>query len=268
MPRTRSKTSITLIEQMRTEWASLARTRSSVAALERVAPRDPVLARLVLGDDDHPAPCPTPGDLLHYMRQASGRVRREESAHLIRVLLREADADTFVVRLLVQALLPGLVNVAKKLRWGQGGEWVDAEDFFGELVTMAWTVLEEWSGQDRPYAVLDLLSAIRCRMRRQLFRAKEEEFRVRPIDPGLAEHLAQQPAAVESDLEGLARILVDLHGDGMRTDEAQVLYAQHVLGYSIAELSALTGRNRRVLYMRRDRGRRRVQASAPDLLPA
>jgi DNA-directed RNA polymerase specialized sigma24 family protein len=186
----------------------------------------------------------------------------------VRVLLRESHADPFVVRLLVQALLPGLVNVAKKLRWGQGGVWVDADDFFGELVATAWAVLQEWSGQDRPYAVLDLLSAIRCRMQRQLFRAKDDGIRVTPIDPGEAEHLVQRPAPPESDLEGLARILVELHEEGMRTDEVRVLYAQHVLGYSIAELSAMTGRNRRFLYTRRDRGRRRVQASVPDLLTA
>ena len=55
-------------------------------------------------------------------------------------------------------------------------------------------------------------------------------------------------------------MLIDLHRDGMRTDEVQVLYAHHVLGYSIAELAALTGRDRRALYARRDRGQRRLCA--------
>ena len=49
-------------------------------------------------------------------------------------------------------------------------------------------------------------------------------------------------------------MLIDLHREGMRTDEVQVLYAHHVLGYSMAELAALTGRDRRALYARRDRG--------------
>ncbi len=75
--------------------------------------------------------------------------------------------------MLVQALIPGLVTVAGKLQWGHGGEWRDGEEFFGELLSTTWLVLQEWSGQDRPYAVLDLLSAIRCRLRRQLFRSKE-----------------------------------------------------------------------------------------------
>ena len=46
----------------------------------------------------------------------------------------------------------------------------------------------------------------------------------------------------------------------MRTDDVQVLYTHHVMGYSIAELATLTGRDRRALYARRDRGQRRLCA--------
>jgi hypothetical protein len=88
-------------------------------------------------------------------------------------MLREADVRRLIVRCLIQALLPGLLTVAKRLRWGQGGDWDDGSEFFSETLSTTWMVLFEWSGQDRPYAVLDLLSAIRCRMRRQLFRARD-----------------------------------------------------------------------------------------------
>ena len=114
-------------------------------------------------------------------------VQREEAARLVRVLLREADADPFICRMLVQALVPGLVTVAGKLQWGRGGEWQDGEEFFGELLATTWLVLQEWSGQDRPYAVLDLLSAIRCRLRRQLFRSKDLDTRSAPFGPDLAD---------------------------------------------------------------------------------
>jgi DNA-directed RNA polymerase specialized sigma24 family protein len=46
----------------------------------------------------------------------------------------------------------------------------------------------------------------------------------------------------------------------MPLDEAQVLYGHTVLGYSIAELAALTGRDRRALATRRDRARQRICA--------
>ncbi len=191
------------------------------------------------------------------MRRASGRVQREEAARLVRVLLREADADPFICRMLVQVLVPGLVMVAGKLRWGRGGEWQDGEDFFAELVSTTWLVLREWSGQDRPYAALDLLSAIRCRLRRQLFRSKELGGRAALLAPDEA---AAGASRTETDLDELARTLIDLHRDGMRPEEVQILYAHHVMGYSMAELATLTGRDRRALYARRDRGLRRLCA--------
>ena len=257
MSSTVPKQRVALIDQMTAEWRSIGRARSAVRALEVVAGRDPGLSRLVLGAGAEPAPCPTPCDVVEHMRRASGRAQREEAARLVRVLLREAEADPFICRMLVQVLPPGLVAVAGKLRWGQGGEWQDGEEFFGELLSTTWLILQEWSGQDRPYAVLDLLSAIRCRLRRQLFRSKDLGGRSVPLDPDAAERSSPRS---ETDLEELARILIDLHHDGMRPEEVQVLYAHHVLGYSLAELAAATGRDRRALYARRDRGRRRLCA--------
>jgi len=143
--------------------------------------RDAGLSLLVVGTEGGPPSCPTPYDLVEHMRRATGRIQREEAASLIRVLLRAADADPFICRMLVQALLPGLVTVAGKLQWGAAGDWRDGEEFFGELLSTTWLVLQEWSGQDRPYAVLDLLSAIRCRLRRQLFRSKDLGGRSVPL---------------------------------------------------------------------------------------
>ncbi len=257
MATTASKQRVAVIDQMTAEWHSIGRSRVAVRALRDVARRDPGLSLLVFGLDNGPPPCPTPYDLVDHMRRASGRIQREEAARLVRVLLREADADPFICRMLVQVLLPGLVVVAGKLQWGRGGEWRDGEEFFAELLSTTWLVLREWSGQDRPYAALDLLSAIRCRLRRQLFRSKELGGRSMPLGPEAAD---EGSVRTETDLEELARLLIELHRDGMRPEEVQVLYAHHVLGYSMAELAALTGRDRRALYARRDRGQRRLCA--------
>jgi DNA-directed RNA polymerase specialized sigma24 family protein len=259
MPLPTAKQRVALIDQMATEWSSIGRSATAARSLRDVAGRDPALSVLVLGSEESPPSCPTPCDVVEHMRRASGRVQREEAAQLIRVFLREAGGDPFISRMLVQALIPGLVTVAGKLQWGRGGEWEDGEEFFGELLSTTWLVLQEWAGQDRPYAVLDLLSAIRCRLRRQLFRSKELDRRTVEFGPDMREE-GSDSSRRETDLEELARILIDLHGEGMRPDEVQVLYAHHVLGYSIAELSTLTGRDRRALYARRDRGRRRLSA--------
>ncbi len=257
MPTSTSKQRVALIDQMAAEWRSIGRSGTAVRSLRDVAGRDPGLALLVLGSGTGPALCPTPYDLVEHMRRAAGRAQREEAARLVRIMLREAGADPFISRMLVQALVPGLVTVAGKLSWGRGGEWQDGEEFFGELLSTTWLVVQEWSGQDRPYAVLDLLSAIRCRLRRQLFRSKDLNGRSVPLGPDLSNAGSSR---AETDLEELARLLVDLRREGMRPDEVQVLYAHHVLGYSMAELAALTGRDRRALYARRDRGQRRLCA--------
>jgi DNA-directed RNA polymerase specialized sigma24 family protein len=243
---------------MAVEWRSIGRTGHAVRVLHEVARRDPGLARLVFGEDGGPPVCPTPCDLVAHMRRASGRAARDEAARLVRVLLREAGTDPFITRLLIQVLVPGLVSVAGKLRWGHGGDWRDGEEFFGELLTTAWCVVAEWAGQDRRYAVLDLLSAIRCRLRRQLFRSKE--LSRRNVSMG-TEDAVDRTSSTETLLDELARALVDQGArDDMPLEELQVLYSHSVLGYSIAELAVLTGRDRRALYTRRDRARRRLCA--------
>jgi DNA-directed RNA polymerase specialized sigma24 family protein len=255
---------ILAIEQLNTEWRTLGRSEGAVRALRLLADRDPALARLAQGStpadgrSEGALPvCRNLWDLVEHMRQAAGTRGREEAARMIRVMLRESQLDPLIARCLIQALLPGLLTVAKRLRWGQGGEWEDGSEFFSEALSTTWTVLFEWSGQDRPYAVLDLLSAIRCRMRRQLFRARDLQQQQVQMTLGLNE-----PRAVhaETDLEVLARTLIDLRHDGMRAEDVEVLYAHHVMGFSIAELASVTGRDRRSLYARRDRGRRRLCA--------
>jgi hypothetical protein len=246
------------IDQLVGEWQTLGRSDRATQALHLLARRDRALLELVHGGDSGDRPsCPTAFDLIEHMRAAKGSSARAEAAGLIRVMLRESEVDPLVTRFLLQALIPGMVSVASRLRWGQGGAWEDGSEFFAELLATTWVVLTEWSGQDRQYAVLDLLSAIRCRLRRQLFRGKDLQQLSAPLTPDV-ESTMTGPA--ETDLEQLARGLIGLHGEGMRSEDVEVLYAHHVLGYSIAELAAVTGRDRRTLYARRDRGQRRILA--------
>jgi DNA-directed RNA polymerase specialized sigma24 family protein len=224
------------IAQMTAEWRAIGRSRAAIAALATVAPRDPELQRLVFGAEGEAPACVSPYDLVEHLRQATGRRQREAAA---------------------QVLLPGLITVATKLQWGRGGDWSSGDEFFSELLSTTWLTIAEWTGQDRPYAVLDLLSAIRCRLRRQLLRAKELRTHTGPLTHAVMASLDVRP---ETDLEELARLLIDLRLEGMREDEVQILYAHEVLGFTIAELAEVTGRDRRALYARRDRGRRRLCA--------
>ncbi len=248
---------VTPIAQLTSEWRSLGRSSAAVDALHRVATTDPGLTTLVHGTGTGPPQCPTPRDLVEHLRRAKSRVCREEAARLVRILLREAAADPLIPRIVVQAMLPGLINVAGRLQWGRGGDWTDRDDFFIDLLSTTWTTIEEWSGQDRPYAVLDLLSAVRCRLRRQLLKAKEQRVQRQPLTRQV---MATLGVPRETDLEELSRLLIDLRLQGSGLDELQVLYAHHVLGFTISELAIVTGRDRRALYARRDRGQRRLCA--------
>ncbi len=169
------------VDQLAAEWTVSGRSVESRRALEALRRRDPLI------DARIPSEVCDLGDLverLHRVRptRAKGaREAREAAAEVVRALLRSADADPMIPRALLQALVPGLLGVAKRLSWGRGGDWEGGGPFFSDLVTTAWEVIADWAGQDRPYAALDLLSAVRCRSRRQLMAHRLRQTRVQPF---------------------------------------------------------------------------------------
>ena len=171
-------------------------------------------------------------DLLAHMRRARAGAEREEAAHLVRVLLREADADPFATRLLLQPLIPGHGHVAARLRWGRVA-MARREAFFGEPLPPPGRCCGR-SGQHRPYAVLDLLSATRCRLRRHLFRSEH----LSGVPSGGCDGWTSRRAPAPRPTSSSCPHPDDLRHHGMRAEELEVLYAHHVLGYSIAELAA------------------------------
>ena len=170
---------------------------------------------------------------------------------VVQAMVRTQSVHILIPRVVLQALLPGLVTVARRLAWGVGGDWVDGGTFFADLTTTAWEVVTEWSGQDRPYALLDLLSAVRCRMRRQIVNRRSE--REIAASPDLECRLVVKTATELSDLELLAQAIEDLSGNELDPTDAAVLYGNRVLGLSMTELARMTGRSRRFLAERRRR---------------
>jgi hypothetical protein len=183
-------------------------------------------------------------------RVSRGQHERDRAAELFRLMLRAGAAHPLVPRALVQALVPGIIGVGRRLSWGKGGEWDSQDAFTLDAIATAWEVVVEWSGEDRPYAVLDVLSAVRCRLRRRIVRSTALR-RVERLAPE-EEHLAEPPAKCSSDLEELARAIEREQRRLDKTD-GDVLYAHRVLGYSLSELSAASGHSRRFLAARRDR---------------
>lgn len=228
---------------MNEEWAGLGRcpdARRAALALARV---EPDVAALRVTDL---------AQLVERLRQSADPCERDRAARIVQVMLRSSAAHPLIPRAILQAMLPGLVAVARRLAWGAGGEWPDGGAFFVDALTTAWEIVTEWSGQDRSYAALDLLSAVRCRLRRQIERHRLATARATPCvldeEAGTA-----AGAAAGTDIEVLAKALDDLRGRGIDPADAAVLYGHRVLGLSMSELSDLWGFSPRQLRQRSHR---------------
>lgn len=145
------------LDLIRAEWRSLRRSRASREAadvlrchLEMSAPPD----FRDLGD-------------VVMLLEPDGPLDAIGRARLVCDMLAACPFHPLLARALLQTLLPGIVAVARRLRWGdhRGDE---PAVFLGDLITLAFEVIAEWSGQRRPYAAPDILNALRCRMRRRL----------------------------------------------------------------------------------------------------
>ena len=232
------------IDRLTAEWTVTSRGPTSREALRRLADAEPEIAALGVADL---------GGVLAAMRDPHGAVARAHAARLLQAMLRSQPVHPMVTRAVLQAVLPGLVTVARRLSWGSGGDWPDGNAFFADVVATAWEVIVDWAGEDRDYAVLDLLSAVRCRVRRQLLGQKTARTRVAL---GVDDRLHAIPAGpATTDLEHLAHSIEELRANGLHPADAAVVYSHHVLGLSLTEISELTGRSRRQL----DRHRRRAE---------
>ena len=240
------------IDRLTAEWTAIRRTPDSRTALRLLRDAEPLVA--AVGGTDL-------GDLVTAIGGAEGTEARDRSAAVLRAMVRSQTVHPLVARAILQAMLPGLINVARRLGWGSGGDWDGGAAFFGDVLTTAWEVIADWAGQDRPYAAGDLLSAVRCRLRRQVLGQRDRRRRVvgglDPEAPALNEALATEGT---DDLDQLARSIVELAGPGVEPLDTAVLYGSCVLGLTVAELARLAGITRRQVGKRRERAARALFA--------
>jgi hypothetical protein len=141
------------------EWAALTRTRASAAATARWSDD------AVLSTRSHPAA------IVEYLRAGSGDAA--DKNRLLAALARRAPSDDFAMRTMLQALLPGLVNVAKRLGSGRSDDELEAQ-----VLTEAVYRIRHYPLDRRPRSVaanvtLDVFGAIvRDRARRRVAAAR------------------------------------------------------------------------------------------------
>lgn len=206
------------------------------------------------------------------MRLSSGlsafRDKTVEHWDLTSALIRQFHTSELVGLGLLNALLPGLVHVAHTLSWGRDGPWQDPEAFAADLLTTAWTVLETMGGSSVAYPERRVLDRVRRQLGHQREAAHRHAQRAWPISsqpsvrlarPGLARYpIRDQVLDCEevhpiSVLESLAIALERVGGVEIPREDAKLLFAHRVLGYSLAELAAQSGEKIAALKYRRRR---------------
>lgn len=142
------------------EWRALNGTHASEAARVRWS-NDAVLSTL-----------PHPAAIVEFLRAGAGDAAAKN--RLLAALARRAPWDDFAMRTMLQALLPGLVNVAKRLGRGTADDEVEAQ-----VLTEAVDRIRHYPLDRRPRSVaanvtLDVFGTIvRDRARRQAAAARD-----------------------------------------------------------------------------------------------
>jgi hypothetical protein len=180
------------------------------------------------------------GHLIARVGESRSRSSAQQSA-IISALLARVSEHPLCPLLVLYALLPGLLGVGRRLTWGRGGEWRDREEFLCDLFSCAFDVIGDFGGQSRPYALLDLLDATRSRMRRRLL--AHRRFRTRHLLDHTCEN-SFDVNAMDEALRSFVHHATELH---LSKSQKALLYGIDVLGYTLTELSAASGIDRRVL---------------------
>lgn len=239
------------IDQLAADWHARSRSPDSREALVRLAGAETVIASLGANDL---------GDVVASLARSRQAESRCGAAKVLQAMIRSQGVHPLVPRAILQAMMPGLVVAAKRMSWGAGGDWQGPGPFLSDVVTTAWEVIVEWAGQDRDYAVLDLLSAVRCRLRRQLLRQRTARERLAlGLDPDRLRPPEWAPGT--TDLDELARAVNRAVQHDLDPFDAAMLYGNRVLGLTIAELARITGRSPRHVVGRRDEAVRKLVAA-------
>ena len=228
------------IRQLRNEWRALGSARISRTACHRLAECEPVIARLDVDDL---------AELVTVLSPSSAALSRNEAAAVIAAMLKSAAIDPLIPRAIIQALVPGILGLARQLD-GTAAPWGDLDTFYGDAISCLFEQITTWSGTLRPYAAGDLLSGVRVKL--WTLHVSELRHRSRRLDSSDA--LDTLPGSIgPGGEELLATAIIEATGDGLAASPGAVLYATRVLGLSLRELAELTGISRHRLARRRSR---------------
>jgi len=215
------------LDQLRIEWTSVSRSPASRRAAKEIAARSKPLAGRLIYDLR---------DIIALLEPASPLSQRERS-QVVADLLLAVPQDPLYARTLLQTLLPGIVSVERKLRWGAGSD-TDPSAFLADLITACYELMMEWGGQERPFAAPDLLNALRCRMRRRMM--AERQSLDATFDETTTELLNDVRSDGPSACDEIGSLILANRAN-LDPVGATALYGKEVLGMTYRELATMTG---------------------------
>ena len=188
------------------------------------------------------------------------------SCALLSDLLIVADQDELAARAVLQAILPGLRSAARR-RWRptRAGPWAGADEVAADAVSTAWATITLHAGQhhDRPAAVI--IRAVEGHLRRTHDAWRRQTDRI-AILPAIQQPPSQSGlTAARTAKEQAAVLITEASRAGVLDQtEAGVLFAVGVLGYTVAEVSRITGTDSRAAYRTLERARASLRAWVAD----
>ena len=230
----------TVIDLLEREWAFLAESPPTSAALRRWGREDETLAQFE-----------TIAALVSYVeRRATDAKGRDE---VLGALGARASRDEQAARTLLQLLLPGAKALVARYRWS--AESVDelaaavVADLYDRIRALP-------AGVRRPFVAPAVLADVAKRLQRRTARARREEVGLGDIDDVAANE--QWEASVE--LEELLRRAVD--GGELSAADAELIVLTRVANVPVAALSAASGEDPQTIRRRRLRAERALAVAA------
>jgi hypothetical protein len=236
------------IAAVRAEWTARCRTAHASAVLDRLVDAEPELTTVQATNL---------GQLFAAIDQPTGCA--VEHWRIVAALIRQFDTDELVGLGLVATLSPALLRVARRLDWGQGGPWPDAQSFATDLVTETWLVVSDMAGESYAYPERAVIDRLRRRLVHHRARFQAGQQRETPTEDstlsgstdGLVGFACEPRRA--TTLDSLAVALSGFDAHLVRREDLRLVFATRVLGYSIAELADRGEGCKRTLEYRRSR---------------
>jgi DNA-directed RNA polymerase specialized sigma24 family protein len=222
------------VDNLENDWSRELRSPAFRARFQAAKDAEPALSRFV----DVAA-------LVRFMRRPAERAEKDA---VLCALLRWAKREPAGARVVLEAIRPGLLNMAGRLL----SDARDAEELWATLLAAIWEGIRDYPlpRRTRRVAANLLLDTLH---RALAVLGRESEWRSMWVG---FDHKTPAPEEVASDIEKLLDGAV--RAGAISADEAEVICASRIDGVPLADLALAVGASYNTMKLRRQRAERRL----------